>query len=266
MAPSDQLRSLYEKELAQLRGNEELAAYLRAHSATASALGRQLKSVDRYLPYVRGRVLDWGCMHAPDAAILRLLGKDDLELHGCDIFSPNTFPVFHDFSGLKYQSLEHHARLPYPDESFDTVIGDGVLEHVPNDMVSLQEVYRILKPDGHFIICCLPNRFSYTEFLGRCLGLPHHLRTYGLGQARSMLLHSGFLPLTSRYYQMVPSMSGAGMSWKGKLLGGLVSLMWKANPLLEWVWPLNRLSSNLFLVARKCRAISWSREPRKLAA
>lgn len=260
MNPADRLRSLYEQELTQLRGNDELADYLRAHSATASALGRQIKSVHRYLPFVRGKVLDWGCMHAPDAVILRLLGRTDLELHGCDIFPPNAFPVFHGFSGLKYQTLEHHARLPYPDEHFDTVIGDGVLEHVPNDMVSLQEVYRILKPDGHFIICCLPNRFSYTEFLGRCLALPHHLRTYTLRQTKSMLLHSGFLPRAGRHYQMVPSMSGAGMSWKGKLLRGLVSLMWKVNPLLEWLWPLNRLASNLFLVSRKCNAISWTKK------
>jgi SAM-dependent methyltransferase len=259
MRPTDQLYALYQQELAHIPGEEELAAYLRAHSGTASAMGRQVRSVERYLPYVRGRVLDWGCMHAPDAAILRLLGKNDVELHGCDIFPENSFPVFHGFSGLQYKCLDHHYRLPYADETFDTVISDGVLEHVPNDLLSLQEVYRILKPNGHLIICCLPNCYSYTEFLGRCLGMPHHLRTYSLKQARGLLLHNGFLPLTSRYYQMAPSLSGAGMSLKGKLLRGVVSLLWFFNPLLERLWPLNRLSSNLYFVARKCRAISWSR-------
>lgn len=255
----DRLRALYEEELSRLRGDAELADYLRAHSATRGAVERQVRGVERYLPFVRGRVLDWGCMHAPDAAILRLLGRTDLDLMGCDVFPPETFPAFHGFSGLCYQSLDHHYRLPYPDEHFDTVIGDGVLEHVPNDTLSLQEVYRILKPGGHFIVCCLPNRLSYTEFLGRCLGLPHHLRTYTLGQARTMLLHNGFLPLQGRRYQMAPTMSGAGMSLKGKMLRGAVSLMWKLNPLLERLWPVNRLASNLFFVARKCRAISWSR-------
>ncbi|MFO0969680.1 MAG: methyltransferase domain-containing protein, partial [Gemmataceae bacterium] len=190
------LRGLYQQELAALNGDAELAAYLRAHSATSNGLDRQVSAVRRYLPYVRGRVLDWGCMHAPDCAILTLLAAspdarrpelNDLELHACDVFPAGTFPVFHGFSGLAYRPLDHHYRLPYPDDHFDTVIGDGVLEHVPNDALSLQEVYRVLKPEGHFIICCLPNRFSYTEFLGRCLGLPHHLRTYSLGEARRLL-------------------------------------------------------------------------------
>lgn len=260
MHPADQLRALYQQELAHIPAEEELAGYLRAHSGTVSAVGRQIRSVERYLPYVRGRVLDWGCMHAPDAAILRLLGKTDLEVHGCDIFPEDAFPVFHGFSGLKYRYLDHHYRLPYADESFDTVIGDGVLEHVPSDQLSLQEVYRVLKPNGHFIVCCLPNALSYTEFLGRCLGMPHHLRTYGMRQARSLLLHNGFLPLATRYYQMVPSLSGAGMTLKGKILRGMVSLLWRLNPLLEKLWPLNRLASNLYLVARKCRAISWTKE------
>jgi len=255
----EQLRALYEQELAQHQECDEVADYLRAHSGTRNAMDRQIKSVHRYLPFVRGRVLDWGCMHAPDAAILRLLGRDDLDISGCDVFPQSAFPVFHGFSSLRYQSLEHHFRMPYPDNHFDTVIGDGVLEHVPNDTLSLQEVYRVLKPGGHLIVCCLPNRFSYTEFLGRCLGLPHHLRTYTLRQARSMLLHSGFLPLTSRHYQMVPTMSGAGMSLKGKLLRSVVSVMWKLNPIFERLWPLNRLASNLFVVARKCQAISWSK-------
>lgn len=59
---------------------------------------------------------------------------------------------------------------------------------------------------------------------------------------------------------MAPTLSGAGMSWKGKMLRGIVSLLRKPNPLREWLWRLNRLSSNLFLVGRKCSAISWSRE------
>ena len=36
----DSLRSLYEQELSALRGDAELAAYLRAHSATSNGLDR----------------------------------------------------------------------------------------------------------------------------------------------------------------------------------------------------------------------------------
>jgi hypothetical protein len=60
----------------------------------------------------------------------------------------------------------------------------------------------------------------------------------------------------SRYYQMMPTLSGlASMaipSWLSRASSGL----WFANSLLESLWPVNRLSSNLFLVARKRLVIS----------
>src|SRR5262245_3542760 len=133
-AAAQRLLDLIEHELAGLSASPDNTAYLTAHSFSRGGLERQIRSVERYLPFVNGRVLDWGCKHAPDACILRLLGRSDLELHGCDINPPGTFPVMHGFAGLHYQRLTHYATLPYPDAHFDTVISDGVLEHVPNDL------------------------------------------------------------------------------------------------------------------------------------
>lgn len=36
--------------------------------------------------------------------------------------------------------------------SFDLVVSSQVIEHVPNDIKMLKEVYRILKPNGHFYV------------------------------------------------------------------------------------------------------------------
>lgn len=38
--------------------------------------------------------------------------------------------------------------LPFDENSFDAVICSHALEHVPDDVVVLQEIYRILRPDG----------------------------------------------------------------------------------------------------------------------
>lgn len=38
--------------------------------------------------------------------------------------------------------------LPYPDESFDHVNCQGVIHHTPNTMRCIQEMYRVLKPNG----------------------------------------------------------------------------------------------------------------------
>lgn len=68
------------------------------------------------------------------------LSKDMLEnakrnLSGAD---------FIDFQVIDIQSI------PYPDNSFDIVIANMMLYHVPNLEKALQEVRRILKPDGVF--------------------------------------------------------------------------------------------------------------------
>ncbi len=61
--------------------------------------------------------------------------------------------------------------LPFLDLSFDAVVSVGVLEHVQetggDELASLQEVYRILKPGGSFICYHFPNRYSWIEFLAR---------------------------------------------------------------------------------------------------
>ena len=39
-------------------------------------------------------------------------------------------------------------RLPFPDDTFDRIIASEVLEHVSDDQVALDELFRVLKPGG----------------------------------------------------------------------------------------------------------------------
>jgi len=39
-------------------------------------------------------------------------------------------------------------RLPFPDHTFDRIVASEVLEHVTDDQVALDEIYRVLKPGG----------------------------------------------------------------------------------------------------------------------
>jgi ubiquinone/menaquinone biosynthesis C-methylase UbiE len=47
---------------------------------------------------------------------------------------------------------ENAEHLSFPGESFDWVYSHGVLHHTPNTQVAIDEVYRVLKPDGRAII------------------------------------------------------------------------------------------------------------------
>ena len=49
--------------------------------------------------------------------------------------------------------------LPFPDESFDRVVADSVLEHVADQQKALAQCYRVLTQSGRLFVST-PNRFS----------------------------------------------------------------------------------------------------------
>ncbi len=58
--------------------------------------------------------------------------------------------------------------IPYPDESFDLVVGHAVLHHIPDVAVALREVLRVLRPGGRFVFAGEPTRIGdrYARRLG----------------------------------------------------------------------------------------------------
>jgi SAM-dependent methyltransferase len=232
--------------------------YLQSHSRNSAVIRRQVSIFERYQHALKDAqtVLDWGCRQAADACMVRMLLGDGVEIHGCDV-DPLEYRPFFDFSGLKYSQLSHPYRLPYEDNCFDTVIGSGVLEHVPIDSESLKELYRVIQPLGCFVMTHLPNRYSYTEWLNRRLGNPHHIRLYSLAEALHMFIHHGFRPTAFGYHQMVPSLSSpAGGIFDLPVANRLVESLFGLNSFLERLWPVNKLSTNIFVIGRKELAIN----------
>ena len=46
--------------------------------------------------------------------------------------------------------------IPYPDDSFDLVVGHAVLHHIPDVELAMREVLRVLKPGGRFVFAGEP--------------------------------------------------------------------------------------------------------------
>src|SRR5690606_19404926 len=40
------------------------------------------------------------------------------------------------------------CNLPFSDESFDIILCNHVLEHIPDDLKAMEELYRVMKPGG----------------------------------------------------------------------------------------------------------------------
>ena len=191
------LRSLYEQQLA-IRPDDP---YLRVHAQkkVAETQAAVFDFYARYLP-ARGRVLDWGCGHAPDACLMRARFGTELRIDGCDVVEAGAYSTFHSYAGLHYRTLEGAVRLPYDDGSFDAIVASGTLEHVAMDYESLKELYRVLRADGALVITYLPNRLSVEEWYNRTVrGEGFHRRPYGLGEAVQLLKHAGFYPRVAGY-------------------------------------------------------------------
>ena len=63
--------------------------------------------------------------------------------------------------GIKVRTVVTDAEnLPFPDESFDVVLGHAVLHHIPDLDKAFSEFFRVLKPGGMIIFCGEPSRYG----------------------------------------------------------------------------------------------------------
>ncbi len=52
--------------------------------------------------------------------------------------------------GFKFEQIDAQS-IPYPDETFDLVIANSMLYHVPDRPKALGEIRRVLRPGGHLV-------------------------------------------------------------------------------------------------------------------
>jgi ubiquinone/menaquinone biosynthesis C-methylase UbiE len=97
------------------------------------------------------RVLDAGCGGGRYSVALRLLGAGDVI--GVDVSSDNTSNASirvqsAGLTGIKFETA-NVLELPFPDDYFDFVFSNGVLHHTRNWSAGINELLRVLRPDGH---------------------------------------------------------------------------------------------------------------------
>ncbi|MDR1726405.1 MAG: methyltransferase domain-containing protein [Acidobacteriota bacterium] len=130
------------------------------------------------------------CLHvAPepcfDKQLKKLLGNTYIT---ADLYNPDAM--------VKMDIMD----IDYPDESFDAIICNHVLEHVADDQQAMREFHRVLKPGGYAILM-VPvadidrtyEDFTITSAEGRskAFGQCDHVRKYGKDYA-DRLRSSGF--------------------------------------------------------------------------
>ncbi|MCW5866089.1 MAG: class I SAM-dependent methyltransferase [Candidatus Eremiobacteraeota bacterium] len=142
------------------------------------------------------RMLDWGAGKGHFTYLLREAGAE--------VTPADVNPAEGEKILGRVEALDHPYRLPFAGGSFDVVISMGVLEHVPQEVESLKEIQRVLRPGGLFFCFNLPYHLSWVQWAARLLGNHYHDRFYGRRQTQALLTGQNFQILDLWLRQLFP--------------------------------------------------------------
>ena len=184
-----------------------VAFFLRGNTYTDPIDG---KSYRRFLPYgyakVRENVLAPGTLSLERHRLFWLYLKNETTFFSAPLrvlhFAPEQAFVqkFKKQKNLTYTTTDLNSPiadvkadicdLPFKDNSFDFIICNHVLEHIPDDTKAMQELYRVLAPSGTAIvqvpydakreITFEDNTITDQRERTRIFGQYDHLRVYGM--------------------------------------------------------------------------------------
>jgi SAM-dependent methyltransferase len=221
---------------------------LDVHIRSAPQMLQYHAIVDRIVGDRPGRTLDWGCGFGQVSHLLRERGVEVVPFdYRPGREAPGVEPL-ERYPGLEAHVSPDPVALPFPDDSFDSVLSCGVLEHVRDPDGSLEELRRVLRPGGTFYVYNLPNRWSWTERIARLLGFYYHGklpddRVYTLQSAISLFERHSYEVREARRARMLP------LALRGRLATRAARPIWLMSSVLERIPGVNQLATTLELVA-----------------
>lgn len=120
------------------------------------------------MKYIKGKILDFGCGDGFFAELVFGKGKIDI---GLDLKKNERVKEAIKNKVYKKVVLYDGNKIPLPNNYFDTIISNCVLEHIPNLSQSIKEIFRVLKPGGYFLTTvmtdCWENFLLGKKLLGK---------------------------------------------------------------------------------------------------
>lgn len=204
-----------------------------------------------------GRLLDWGCGLGQMTYLLRRRGFDVTPF---DIAETATrlpdLPLTREIAVVRGN---HPTELPFASETFDAVLSCGVLEHVDeysgergNEVRSLVEIHRVLKPGGYFPIYQLPQQHTWQEAITRALRIGYsHPRRFTEREIGELLARTGFHVEQVWRHNMLPkNLTGLPVVAR-RLYSRFARPILAADDALSRIPGLNRLAGVLEVLARR---------------
>ncbi len=144
-----------------MNGPSDLAA-LRGEPSYVWRAGqeRRLQMIARWAQLSDARVLDVGCgVGMYTGAFIQ---RYTPHVHGLEYELPRAIDARATTQHVVSAAAEH---LPYPSDTFDTLLSHETLEHVQDDRAAAREMLRVLKVGGRAVIF-VPNRWYPYETHG----------------------------------------------------------------------------------------------------
>jgi len=138
-------------------------------------------------------------------------------------------------------SLGSIEQMPFPDSRFDLVLALDIIEHVPDDLQALRELFRTLRPGGSLLVTvpALQMLWSAHDVING------HYRRYTLGQLRAQVEIAGFEVVTATYFNTLLFRLIVALRW-----------LWRFRPkstasdIIQLPRPLNASLTGLFSLER----------------
>lgn len=144
---------------------------------------------------------------APEIQFNELFKSSGMEYHPVDLNPQNSL----------IEEIIDIQDIPYDDNYFDLIYCSHILEHVPDDKKAIDELYRVLKPNGTALILVPINGITYEkpydkhktfeddkyntpELREEYYGQFDHLRLYGT-DFKDKLIDSGFKVISDDYIE-----------------------------------------------------------------
>lgn len=139
---------------------------------------RHLVAYNEAVKHINGNVLEIG---SGEGYGIKILAPESVKYVAVD--KHNT-PIDTNSKNIEFYQQSVPPLNQFEDDSFNIVVTFQVIEHIKNDHLFLQEIKRVLKPDGMLIMTTPNKKMSLTRN-------PWHIREYNL-QGMEMLISQYF--------------------------------------------------------------------------
>lgn len=201
------------EDLAAAYASDPLSAPRLSYPETAAVVAAQVPTGARL-------VLDAGCGPDPGVGLL-LAGRPGTTVVALDIGHGTVRLAVDGATQRRIRLLGVVAdveRLPFRDGAFEAVVCDDTVEHLPDDLVGLAELRRVVRPGGTVVVAT-PNRWSAQVLVHKLRDLAKwdrrpasayfaaesHLREYTAAELTRLARRAGLRPTGS-----------ASVPWPGK--------------------------------------------------